>query len=68
MPRALTRWRANGAELNWKSRAELEEHVRAEHSTFSSILEPIMRRTGFEIADAEHSDDGIFAKYLLRAV
>ena len=27
-----------------------------------------MRRTGFEIADAEHSDDGIFAKYLLRAV
>jgi len=50
------------------SRAEPEEHVRAEHSTFSSILEPIMRRTGFEIADAEHSDDGIFAKYLLRAV
>jgi len=27
-----------------------------------------MRRTGFEIADAEHSDDGIFVKYLLRAV
>lgn len=63
-------WCATGGdtvEAGW-SRAELEEHVRDEHSTFSWILEPIMVRSGFEIARAEHSEDGIFAKYLLRAV
>ncbi len=62
-------WCATGGdavEAEW-SRAELEEHVRDEHSTFTWILEPILARTGFEIAQAEHSDDGIFAKYLLRA-
>lgn len=48
-------------------RGELEEHVRDEHSTFSWLLEPMIRRSGFEIAQAEHSTDGIFAKYLLRA-
>lgn len=50
------------------SRAELEEHVRDEHSTFTWILEPMIRHCGFEIAQAEHSEDGIFARYLLRAV
>ncbi len=54
-------------EAEW-SRAELEEHVRDEHSTFSWLLEPMIVRSGFEIAQAEHSEDGIFAKYLLRAV
>jgi len=49
------------------SRAELEEHVRDEHSTFTWILEPMIERAGFEIEAAEHSDDGIFAKYVLRA-
>jgi ubiquinone/menaquinone biosynthesis C-methylase UbiE len=57
----------DGVEGEW-SRAELEEHVRDEHSTFSWILEPIMRRCGFEIEAAEHSGDGIFAKYVLRAM
>ncbi len=55
-----------GAEAEW-SRAELEEHVRDEHSTFSWILEPMLVRCGFEVAVAEHSADRIFAKYLLRA-
>lgn len=55
-----------GVEAEW-SRAELEEHVRDEHSTFSWILEPMLVRCGFEIAFAEHSADRIFAKYLLRA-
>lgn len=66
----IERWCATGgvtAETEW-SRAELEEHVRDEHSTFSWILEPIIVRSGFEIAQTEHSEDGIFAKYLLRAV
>jgi len=63
-------WCATGGdevEGEW-SRAELEEHVRDEHSTFTWILEPMMQHTGFEIIDAEHSDDGIFAEYLLRAL
>lgn len=63
-------WCATGgttAQAEW-SRAELEEHVRDEHSTFTWLLEPMVARSGFEIAYAEHSEDGIFAKYLLRAV
>lgn len=63
-------WCATGGDAvegEW-SRAELEEHVRDEHSTFSWILEPMIQRTGFEITHAEHSDDGIFSKYLFRAV
>lgn len=54
------------AEGQW-SRAELEEHVRDEHSTFSWILEPMIQRSGFEITQAEHAEDGILAKYVLRA-
>jgi SAM-dependent methyltransferase len=62
-------WCATGGgsvEDGW-SRAELEEHVRDEHSTFTWLLEAIIARSGFEIAEAEHSPDGIFAAYLLRA-
>jgi ubiquinone/menaquinone biosynthesis C-methylase UbiE len=54
-------------EADW-SRAELEEHVRDEHSTFTWLLEPMIARSGFRIEAAEHSEDGIFAQYLLRAV
>ncbi len=54
-------------ETDW-TRAELEEHVRDEHSTFSWILEAMIQRAGFEILSAEHSTDGIDAKYLLMAV
>jgi SAM-dependent methyltransferase len=64
----LEEWFASGGteiEAEW-SRAELEEHVRDEHSTFTWLLEPIFERCRFEIA--EHTGDGIFAKYLLRAV
>jgi ubiquinone/menaquinone biosynthesis C-methylase UbiE len=49
------------------SRAELEDHIRDEHSTFTWLLEPMIDRAGFDIADAVHSDDGIFAQYVLRA-
>jgi ubiquinone/menaquinone biosynthesis C-methylase UbiE len=61
-------WCATGGEAmdgEW-SRGELEEHVRDEHSTFTWLLEPMIARSGFEIVQAEHSADGIFAKYLLR--
>jgi SAM-dependent methyltransferase len=63
-------WCATGGETaaaEW-TRAELEEHVRDEHSTFTWLLEPMIERCGFEIAAVERSDDGIFAGYLLRAV
>ena len=52
-------------EGDW-SRAELEEHVRDENSTFTWLLEPMMERSGFRIEEAEYSDDGVFAKYVLR--
>ena len=63
-------WCATGGDSvdgEW-SRAELEEHVREEHSTFSWVLEPMIRRTGFEIDRAERSEERVFSKYVLRAV
>ena len=62
----MVRHRGESVEAGW-SRAELEEHVRDEHSTFAWVLEPIMQRSGFAIARAEYSEDRMFAKYVLRA-
>lgn len=61
-------WCATGTATtddSW-SRGELEEHVRDEHSTFTWLLEPMIERSGFAIEDAEYSDDGISAQYVLR--
>src|SRR5690606_9676965 len=65
-------WCATGGsdsdvEAEW-SRAELEEHVRDEHSTFTWLLEPMLERCGFRIEDAVHSPDRLFARYVARAV
>lgn len=63
----LEAWCASGgldAEKGW-SRAELEEHIRDEHSTFSWLLEPMLQRSGFHIEEASYSDDGMFARYVL---
>ena len=49
------------------TRADIEEHVRDEHTTFSWLLEPMLLASGFEIEDAEYSPDGIYAKYVARA-
>ncbi|MBA2516475.1 MAG: hypothetical protein H0V22_04035 [Solirubrobacterales bacterium] len=54
-----------GIETDWM-RAELEEHVRDEHSTFTWLLEPMIERSGFRIDDADYSSDGMFAGYVLR--
>ena len=40
-------------ERGW-TRAELEQHVRSEHSTFSWLLEPLLEHAGFEIRAAHH--------------
>ena len=64
----IERWCATGSsgDGEW-TRADLEEHVRDESSTFTWLLEPMIVQTGFEILDAGYSDDGFSAKYLLAA-
>jgi cyclopropane fatty-acyl-phospholipid synthase-like methyltransferase len=37
------------------SRGDFEMHVRDEHSTFSWILESMLRRAGFEVEQSEHA-------------
>lgn len=66
---AIEAWCATGGgdvETEW-CRAELEEHVRDEHSTFTWILEPMIKRCGFTIEQAEYAADRVVARYLLRA-
>jgi SAM-dependent methyltransferase len=46
----------------WTS-AQLAEHVRTEHSTFTWLLEPMLERAGFEVAARFLSDEGIFSGY-----
>jgi len=53
-------------EEGWR-RADIEEHIRDEHSTFTWLLESMLERTGFTIEQADYSPDGIFAKYVARA-
>lgn len=47
-------------------RHEYEEHVRDEHSTYTWILEPLIERSGLVVEEASYSEDGIFARYVLR--
>lgn len=64
----IEHWCATGSSEDGEwSRAELEEHVRDENSTFTWLLEPMILNAGFDIRDASYSDDGFFAKYLLVA-
>ncbi len=61
-------WCASGGSVvqsEW-TRAELEEHVRDEHSTFAWLLEPMIEHAGFRIEAASYSPDGIFASYVAR--
>lgn len=67
-PDRIERWCATGSTLDGEwSRAELEEHVGDEGSTFTWLLEPMIEATGFKITDVGYSDDGFFATYLLVA-
>jgi ubiquinone/menaquinone biosynthesis C-methylase UbiE len=64
-PAAIERWLESGVsspEAGW-TRAELEEHLEEEHSTFSWLLEPIIERAGFTIVEREYSAD-VWAAYL----
>ena len=46
----------------WTS-AQLAEHIRTEHSTFTWLLEPMLERAGFEVRERFLSDDGIYGAY-----
>jgi ubiquinone/menaquinone biosynthesis C-methylase UbiE len=50
-------------EQGW-TRAELAEHVRDEHSTFTWLLEPMIERAGFEIVQRSYDAAGMLAGYL----
>ncbi len=48
------------------TRSEVAEHVRDEHSTFTWLLEPMIKRAGFDIIDTNYSASGMLAQYLCR--
>ncbi len=68
-PAAFEAWFSSvpegGIDEDW-TRAELEEHVRDEHSTFTWLLEPMIERAGLRIEEAERGRDRFFARYLCR--
>ncbi|HZC04560.1 MAG TPA: class I SAM-dependent methyltransferase [Ktedonobacterales bacterium] len=67
-PRKIEAWlagadeRPTGGQVGW-TRAELEEHLRVEYSTFTWLLEPMLQRAGFDIDQAQYSPSGIYAAY-----
>ena len=61
----LAQHTATDPDEGW-TRAEMAEHVRDEHSTFTWLLEPMIERAGFEIVEAGYSDDRILARYVCR--
>jgi ubiquinone/menaquinone biosynthesis C-methylase UbiE len=54
------------AETAGWTRAEVAEHVRDEHSTFTWLLEPMLDRAGFDILDAGYSKSAMLAEYVCR--
>lgn len=52
-------------ERGW-TRAELAEHIRDEHSTFTWLLEPMIERAGFEILQRSADGGGMLAGWLCR--
>jgi ubiquinone/menaquinone biosynthesis C-methylase UbiE len=66
---ALERWfdaGASGSVDDGWTRAELEEHVRDEHSTFTWLLEPMVEQAGFAIESVDYTDDRMSARYVCR--
>lgn len=57
--------RADDPNPGW-SRAELEEHLRDEYSTFTWLLEPMLERAGFQVEERRLSPSGIYTAYLCR--
>jgi SAM-dependent methyltransferase len=62
---AISSWLAAAPEdpaVGWTA-AQLAEHVREEHSTFTWLLEPMLEHAGFEIRDRWLSQTRTFAAY-----
>ncbi len=59
----ITETMSADVERGW-TRAELAEHVRDEHSTYTWLLEPMIERAGFDMIDTNYSASGVFARYL----
>lgn len=53
------------AERGW-TRAEVAEHIRDEHSTYTWLLEPMIERAGLRIVEAQRSGSGMLASYLCK--
>lgn len=58
----MSKMASDDVEGGW-TRAELEEHVRDEHSTFTWLLEPMIEKAGFAIEQADYSEDRMLAHY-----
>jgi ubiquinone/menaquinone biosynthesis C-methylase UbiE len=48
--------------VGW-SRAELETHLREEHSAFTWLFEEMLRQAGFSVREATYSDSRVYADY-----
>lgn len=62
---AIEHWLANASttsRVGW-TRAELEEHLREEYSTFSWLIEPMLERTGFEVRERHGAESQIYLAY-----
>jgi len=62
----IARWLDTAAERpedGW-TRSELETHLRDEYSTFSWLLEPLIRNAGFEIEAVDYGSVGVHADYI----
>jgi ubiquinone/menaquinone biosynthesis C-methylase UbiE len=51
------------SELGW-TRAELESHLRQEHSTYTWLLEPMLQRAGFTIGEARPTESRVYTSYI----
>jgi ubiquinone/menaquinone biosynthesis C-methylase UbiE len=63
---SLERWMATAGsdvEGEWL-RAEFEDHIRDEYSTFTWLLEPMLEKAGLAVKQVHYSDDQIFARYV----
>ena len=49
-------------DLGW-TRAELETHLRDEHSTFTWLFEPMLKQAGFEVREGVYSQSRTYAEY-----
>ena len=55
------------SDAGW-TRAELETHLRTEHSTFHWLLEPMLTQAGFTIQDAQPVASKVYTSYTCRKV